>query len=196
MLLEQGLIKNLSINLRQRMNKRLLHLLCFFMLGSSTIHARKFNDTTLIQKTGWLLYWHDQIIWLEAPITKKAKEEDFFNAREYKNGLNVRSSPNARFFKSIAKGYAIRYYHNDSIIIETNPEFLDSIWILPVKVKIKTGYEPALETMTLAFIKNNNEIFIEYKGLADYDIRDIELLKRCDKRKLKRVKNYSVYPPH
>jgi hypothetical protein len=179
--------------------RNLLFSLFFILSNCAELQAQDENQKS-IEKTGWLIYWHDKIIWVEAKlnINKCVKDSYFFQSvNEYVNGLNVKGSSSANWYGSIAKGYAISYYHNDSIINETDPKFLDSIWILPVKaqMKIKPDSDADYETMHLAFIKNRKEIFIKFKGIANYSIGKIELLRKKDKRRLKRVKNYHVYPP-
>lgn len=177
--------------------RRIFFLLFAIIQNSCISYAREVVDSGLIEKTGWLVYWHDKIIWVESEIDNNIDDAIFFKGPTlYPNGVNLIGSNNAVVYKSIAKSYSISYYHNDSVVIETDPEFLDSIRILPVRVKYKTGYDAASETMTVSFIKNKREIFIKYKGLADYDIKEITLLRKCDKRKIKRVKSNEVYPPY
>ena len=168
------------------MKRFLLIVLSLFVI--QTLGAQ--NNSRLTVKNGWLLYWKDAVFWVQADIEKDVKDRDFFQPKnEYKNGLLVNYIPNALYYKSIAREYSMQ-------VKSKGYSATDSVWILPVKVKYKTGFEADTEATTLNLISDGKTMTVNFSGNADYDIRNIQLLRKTDKKKLKRVKNYEVYPPH
>jgi len=151
------------------------------------------------QKTGWLFYYSDKVIWFASEITARAKTEDFFSTTEYKNGLIVSSMPLALYYRSIAKGYEIKVLFYDSVSRKEDYTLKDSIWVVPVRMKYTPLTRPVseiLEPMGLSFVKDTKNVTVIYNFETNYDLDNVELLRKSDRRKLKRVKNYTVYPPH
>jgi hypothetical protein len=154
-------------------------VLSFFIL--QTLKAQ--NDSGLIEKNGWLLYWKDAVVWVHADIKNCVKDRNFFQSLNgYKNGLVINYIPNALYYKSVAKGYSMQ-------VKSKGYNATDSVWILPAKVKYKIGFEADKELTVLDFIKDSKAITVEFSGNADYDIRSLQILRKSDMRKLKRVKD-------
>jgi hypothetical protein len=163
-------------------------LIIILLLLAVNLSAQK--DTSLVSSNGWLFYWKGAEYFLPSEITDKVKNKDFFSlTNEYKRGLYVNYIFEARLFKAIAKGYAIGFKNKGNIT-------LDSIWVLPVTARYKTGFQADPEATTLNFQKGKNNTTVYVKGNEDYDIREVELLRSRDKRKLRKLKSYSVPPPN
>jgi hypothetical protein len=163
-------------------------LIIVLLLLSVNLNAQK--DTSLATGTGWLFYWKGYEYYFPSDINSKVKDEEFFLlTKEYRKGLYVNYSFEARLFRAIAKGYAVEF-------INKGAHTFDSIWVLPVKVRYKTGFQADSEATTLNFQKGKNNIAVYFKGNEDYDVREVELLRNTDKRKLRKLKSYSVPPPN
>jgi len=157
------------------------------------------QDTGIINKTGWLFYYGDKVVWVEASLSKKAEDKIFFSQSEYYNGLVINYIPLAKFYKSIAKGYEIKSLNFDNTTKKSDYTLNDSIWLLPVKVKLTRLARPVSEILTpmaLSFKGVGNEMTVHYNFETNYDIVEVGLLRKSDKKKLRRVKNYEVFPPH
>lgn len=144
----------------------------------------------LMSRNGWVVFWKDAAIWLPAEINKNVKNKDFFKQADvYKNGLLINYIPEALLYKSIAQLYVVQANRKGY-------KASDSVWIIPVLVKYKTGFKSDPDFTDISLLHGENEIKIEFRGNADYDIREIELLRNSDKKKLKKLKYYQTYPPH
>ena len=68
------------------------------------------------KRNGWLLYWHDKIIWLEDSIGKKVEDSAFFKSNaSYFNGLGVSESVEANYYRTVANGKLIFYYNTSEV---------------------------------------------------------------------------------
>jgi len=154
------------------------------------------------KQTGWLFYWGGTVIWFSSDkITHKTKEHCFFDSKsQYTNGLKVSYIPDALFYKSIAKGYKIsEIVLNGSHSINSKPIADDSVWVIPAKARSNTNTMPlsGLSPIdTLVFKEGDNKLVVYFSFETDYEISGLELLRKKDKRRLKRIKNYEVFPPH
>lgn len=173
----------------------LLRIFSFLLLPLVT----QSQNSNPVQKTGWLFYYSDKVIWFESKITARAKAEYFFTITEYKNGLIVNSMPLALYYRSIAKGYEIKVLFYDSVSRREDYTLKDSIWVIPVKMKytpLTRSVSEILEPMGLSFVKDTKNVTVIYNFETNYDLDNVELLRKSDRRRLKRVKNYTVYSPH
>jgi hypothetical protein len=178
--------------------KKISLIVMVILLSKSVLYARTLKDT-LIEKTGWLVYYSDKVMWFDSDLKKNPKDKHFFSSRkEYLNGLVVNYIPISKYYKSIASCYAIRALSNyDTVLQRAEYMLTDSICILPVKVKFKISSQPVSELLTpmgLSFVRNNNEVTLSYNFETNYNISEIRLLRKKDKRRIKRVRDYLVDP--
>lgn len=139
------------------------------------------------KRNGWLLYWHDKIIWLEDSIGKKVEDSAFFKSNaSYFNGLGVSKSVEANYYRKVANGKLIFHYNTSEVARKED----DSIWLLPVRVKLKFQTDTAnfYKAEQLLFNYRDLEIYLEYRGVANYSIVRIFLLRSIDKRRLRKFK--------
>jgi hypothetical protein len=178
--------------------KKLILFAIVAVLGKPTLYAQNLNDTSAIEKTGWLLYKDDHVIWFESDLRKSVKNKAFFNQSKYPNGLVVDYLSIAKYYKSIAACYSIKDLSQiDTVTKKADYTLPDSICILPVRVKFIRVNRPVselLKPMGLSFMKDSNEVTIAYNFEADYGVSGLELLRKRDKKKIKKVKDYTVTP--
>lgn len=178
--------------------KNYLFIILFVSLYSVTYGQRE----KINKQAGWLFYWGGAVVWFPShKITRKTKEYCFFDSKsQYTNGLKVNYIPDALLYKSIAKGYKIsEVILNSSSNINNRPITDDSVWVIPVKAwsNANTIQPSGLSPIdTLAFRKGNTKLVVSLSFETDYEISGLELLRKKDMRRLKRVKNYMIYPPH
>lgn len=144
-------------------------------------------------KTGWLMYYGDQIIWFESNIGKKVKNDRFFtDSSRYSNGLIVRylGKDVYRFRKIIASGYEISICYQDSITKKIDFSLKDSIWLIPVKAIVDENSPKSYESpiMGLTFLQGTNEVKIVYTFEANYHVLKVGLLRKSDRRKFRKMK--------
>jgi hypothetical protein len=163
------------------------------------LYSQNLSDTSVIEKTGWLVFKEGHVIWFEAALKRNVTDKSFFIPyAEYLNGLVVDYIPIAKYYKSIANLYevnALSYY--DTISKKADYMLLDSVRILPVNVRLKRTTKPVSELLTpmgLSFKRGSREITLRYNFETNYDISEIRLLRKRDKRRIKRVKDYLVDP--
>lgn len=176
-------------------------VLAILIIGQSVLHAQNLNDTSKVQKTGWLVYWHDQVIWFESKLKKSVKEKDFFiNQASYPNGLVVNFLPLAKYYRAIAKCYSIKALSRyDTVSKKADYTLSDNVCVLPIKVTYMELTRPVselLQPMGVSFKKDSNEVTMTYNFETNYDIAQVELFRKKDKKKIRRIKNYDIYPPH
>lgn len=175
-----------------------LILFSLTVLSKATLFAQGSGEPK-IEKRGWLLYYSDKIIWFESEINSKIKVKSFFKHTNYKNGLIVNYIEKARLFRSVALAFGIKVYTFDTSK-KREGFFLDeSIWLLPVSITYEELSRPVsdfLKPVGLTFKYKSKNVTIDYNFEANYDLTAAELLRKKDRRRLKRVTNYVVWPPH
>lgn len=171
--------------------KKVILLSLFVLLGQSVLYSRNLSDTSSVEKTGWLVYYLGHVIWFESDITSKAKDKSFFTAgKKYENGLIVNYNGDAKSFKVIAKCYLIKSLTNiDTATNKGEYTFEESVCIIPVKAKIRIRTDAdQFDFAGVSFKRNGVESTIEYWFNTTYYVREVELLRKKDKRKAKRLK--------
>jgi len=159
--------------------KYILILFCFIVGLQKYVSAQK--------KSGWLLYWHDKIIWLEDSFNKNVNDSTFFKRNaNYLDGLDISTDVNANYYKQISIGKQIYYYRSTVI----GNKVYDLIQLLPVKVKIYKHKDTTnfYKSDKLLINYKDYEIYIEYRGSANYSIIKVRLYRRLDKRALREIK--------
>lgn len=160
-------------------------------------YSRERGDTGFIEKKGWLIYWHNQTIWVEANISAGITTHSFFaNKMKYENGVSVKGNSNAALYKAIARCYSVKFLFKDSVSGKIDYSLSDRICIIPVRVKCK--FEPVvsnlMETMGFDFKKKGKRVLLDYKFETNYSVIDVELLRKNDKRRIRQVKEYVTDP--
>lgn len=178
--------------------KFFLFIITVIILSKSVLYSRELSDT-LIEKTGWLVYYSDKVVWFESELKKNPKDKIFFISHpEYPNGLVVNYIPITKYYISIASCYSIKALSSyDTVFKKANYTLTDSIYILPVKVKFKASSKPVSELLTpmgLSFKRNYSEVTLKYNFETNYDISEIQLLRKRDKRRIKHIRDYLVDP--
>lgn len=139
------------------------------------------------KKSGWLLYWHDKIIWLEDSLGINADDSVFFKQNaNYLNGLNISDNVNANYYEQFSSRIQIYYYRSSAI----NNKAYDSIKLLPVKARLYQKRDTAnfYKSDKLLLNYKDTEIYLEYRGIANYAITKVSLYRRVDKRALRKIK--------
>jgi hypothetical protein len=178
--------------------KKIILLIAIAALSKPILYAQNLNNTSAIEKTGWLVYKDGHVIWFESNLKKTSKNIFFFDQAEYPNGLIVDYISVAKFYKSIAECYFVKdLLQIDSVTKKADYTLSDSICVLPVKIKFTNLSRPVselLRPMGLSFVRGNNEVTITYNFETNYELNEIELLRKKDKKRIKKVKNYVVTP--
>lgn len=174
--------------------KKITYILALFLCVASNVYSQGTGDTTSVEKTGWLVYYLGHAIWVEASITDKVRNEEFFtNGKSYKNGIIVDHRYEAMPFKKAAQLYSIKVFaYVDTISKQTDYVLPEKLYIVPVKVKAELlpNSEP-LDQTGISFKRNNSEVTMEYWFLTNYTITDIKLLRKSDKKKVGVIKKPS-----
>src|SRR5436189_1670036 len=160
------------------------------VLLDTSVYAINKSDTIL--KTGWLVYYHDHIIWFESNLNKNSSHNTFFSQKKYNNGLMIDYSFDAHRFSSIATKHKINVLFYDSTSTSM-PDYtlLDSIYLVPVVAKTVAESKPISELLQprgLTF-RNVSEVTLIYNFDANYHILNIQLLRKRDIKKLKKIKS-------
>jgi hypothetical protein len=61
-------------------------------------------------------------------------------------------------------------------------------------IRVNRPVSELLKPMGLSFMKDSNEVTIAYNFEADYGVSGLELLRKRDKKKINKVKDYTVTP--
>lgn len=167
--------------------KKIVLILTIILLAKPVLYSRGLSDTSSVEKTGWLVYYLGHVIWFESSVTTEIKDKSFFTpGRKYQNGLIVDYRIEAIQFKLFSKCYSIRSLTNiDTVTKEGQYIYKESLCILPVKVKVKirTGDSEQYDFAGVSFKRKNDESTIEYWFNTNYYVREVELLRKKDKRK-------------
>lgn len=170
--------------------RKIILLLAIVTLGQSVLYSRNLNDTSSIEKRGWLVYYLGHVIWFESDITDNVKDKHFFTlGGKYSNGLIVDYNGNAKSFKDIAKCYPIKVLlQTDSIRKEAAYISEENMCIIPVKAKVKFRKDSdQFDFAGVSFKRNKTETTIEYWFNTNYFVSEIELLRKKDRRKMSRI---------
>jgi hypothetical protein len=164
--------------------RKILFVLGIILSAPLILYSRTPSDTTVIEKTGWLVYYLGHVIWFESHLNEKVKDKYFFTeGKKYQNGLVVNYNGNAKSFKLIAKCYSINSLTNiDTVTGKGEYTFKQEVCIIPVKAKVKIRItEPdQFEFANVSFKKYNSETTIEYWFNTTYFVREVELIRRKD----------------
>ena len=177
------------------MKKVLLFILVCTIFTYVKAYGHTCSDSTLIQKKGWLVYWHGQVIWVKANFSKNVNNLDFFKTNfHYRKGLIVDYNSNAKFFKSIAGCFQVQLSQlHDSI---ESRKTRDTICLIPVIARIKNSLATYQEMSTLNIFRGGKVVTIDYCFEQNFDIVQIELYRKGDYAKIKRVKHYEIDPSY
>lgn len=171
--------------------KKIILLSLFILLGRSVLYSKSLSDTSSVEKTGWLVYYLGHVIWFESDITSKVKDKSFFTAgKKYENGLIVDYNGDAKSFESIAKCHSIKVLlQTDSVRKEADYISEESLCIIPVKAKVNIRTDSdQFDFAGVSLKRNRVESTIEYWFNTTYFVREVELLRKKDRRRMKRVR--------
>jgi hypothetical protein len=168
--------------------KKLILLMAIILSAKSALYSKELNDSSLVEKRGWLVYYLGHVMFFEADIEMAIKDENFFSiGKKYENGLIVDYNGNANSFKSIAKCYSVKVLlQTDSITKKAEYISKESLCVIPVKVTLKMQPDSdQFDFAGISFKRNGSETTIEYWFHTNYHVREVELLRKKDKKKLK-----------
>ncbi len=168
--------------------KKILLFLFVVLASSQSLNSIELTDTSVTERTGWLVYYLGHVIWFEADLPGEVNDKSFFTSKSnYKNGLRVEHIGDAKFFQSIAECYSIKSLTNiDTVTRKGEYTFAEELCIIPVKAKIisRSNFE-RLDQVGVSFKRKKNEVTMEYWFLTDYSVAEVELLRKTDKKKIK-----------
>lgn len=171
--------------------KNTILLLVIILAATSVSYSRALNDTSLVEKRGWLVYYLGHVVWFEANVGSEVKDKRFFEAgKKYENGLIVDYNGDANSFKSIAECYSVKVLlQTDSITKKAKYISDEILCIIPVKVRLKIQPDSdQFDFAGISFKRNKNETTMEYWFHTTYHVREVELLRKKDKKRMKRIK--------
>lgn len=160
--------------------KKIVFLLIISISTQTLSHAQSKKDSLGIEKNGWLLYWHSQIIWVEANINKKIDYSFFFRDSAYNNGLIMNGHYKSEFLKIFAHQYLIDYSLKNNLSKSND----DSILLLPIKAKLVVSGSQPSELENIIFYHGSRRIIISFRFLNNYSISEITALKSKDRKKI------------
>lgn len=85
--------------------KKLLICLAIFFSGVRC-YSGILQDSTEV--TGWMIFIYDDVFFLPSQINSNSKPEEFFENKEYNNGLLVTSFVDALKYKALAKIFKVK----------------------------------------------------------------------------------------
>lgn len=171
------------------MRKIVLYFI-FVLVGQSLVYSRNLSDTLSVEKSGWLIYYLGHVIWFESDITDRVNDKSFFvRGGKYSNGLIVDYNGHANSFKAIAKCYPIKVLlQTDSIRKEAAYISEENLCIIPVKAKVEFRKDSdQFDFAGVSFKRNRTETTIEYWFNTNYFVSEIRLLRKKDRRKIRKI---------
>lgn len=164
------------------MKKFILCVAIALMIIPASFSQAPLNPSVTV-KNGWLIYWADHKIWMEAGLDSKAKASDFFKDSLYKNAIRMPSHYKANFLGMFAHPYVVTNHHPRTGKGKLN---IDTILILPVKAEIKERTVEQEDIQTVTFYYKDKKVKIEYRFDANYTIENIEALTKEDRARINR----------
>jgi hypothetical protein len=154
--------------------KRIILILLLFI---SIVAKTQNTDSATKEKTGWLVYVSDKIIFVEAKFKSPIGDEIFFEKSIYENGAYLNGHYRAEYLRQFAHKYKISQFQK--------PKKGENSWVslLPVRVKtVQDNTEPtSLNSWT--FYRNSKEVQLWYRFLQDYNIEEITPFVKLTKTK-------------
>lgn len=130
--------------------------------------AKSVNFDSTYKKTGWLVYFADEVVWAPSDIKKNTDDTDFFKSKQqYQNCISVSSKSEIFSKKEIAKKHLVVFATKvDSLSKKVIYADTGYIYILPVKVKIMESKKVNSGDINAIFFKNGAYInsLIYYEG--------------------------------
>ncbi len=164
------------------MKKKFLFIAIILMVKNDAF-SQTSSDTKAIYKTGWLVYWAEQIIWVEAKLNKNIKPKEFFKDSLYENGLAISGHYKVRFFGDFAYSFIVTYRLPKN---SKDPVDKDSIWIMPIKAELKEKILNFYDPEILSLYSSEKKTTVMYSFETNYRIENVEALRRKDERKISR----------